>query len=133
VLDLPGAYSLNPTPDEAHHLRRAARARAPTKALPDLIVWWSDATNLRLNLRLVLEVLRMGVRRAGAEHDGPRAKRGHRDRHARLQRELGMPVIKRGGASRGAKPCARSSTARSPPTMQGRPQAASWRSGQRGQ
>src|SRR5438067_6767954 len=59
VIDLPGAYSLEPmTPDEAITREVLFGARADA-ALPDVVVLVVDATNLRLNLRLVLEVLRL--------------------------------------------------------------------------
>src|SRR5471032_2342841 len=55
VLDLPGAYSLSAhTPDEAITRDVVAGVRAGETA-PDVIVCVVDATNLRLNLRLVLE------------------------------------------------------------------------------
>jgi ferrous iron transport protein B len=61
VLDLPGAYSLTAhTPDEAITRDVVAGLRAGETA-PDLVVCVVDATNLRLNLRLVLEVQRLGL------------------------------------------------------------------------
>jgi ferrous iron transport protein B len=61
VLDLPGAYSLSATsPDEAITRDVVAGLRRG-EAAPDLIVCVVDATNLRLNLRLVLEVQRLGL------------------------------------------------------------------------
>ena len=55
LLDLPGAYSLNPpTPDERVTLRRAGTAAPPARRGPTSCVCVVDATNLRLNLRLVL-------------------------------------------------------------------------------
>ena len=61
VLDLPGAYSLNAlTRRRGRHARRGHRPRA-SEALPDLLVCVADATNLRLNLRLVLEAKRLGL------------------------------------------------------------------------
>lgn len=60
ILDLPGAYSLNSSsPDEA--ITRAVCLGEQTGELPpDLIVCVADATNLRLHLRFVLEVQRLG-------------------------------------------------------------------------
>ena len=61
VLDLPGAYSLAATtPDEAITRDVVAGLRAGEQA-PDAIVCVVDATNLRLNLRLGLEVKRLGL------------------------------------------------------------------------
>lgn len=94
VLDLPGAYSLNAiSADEqvAHDVVTGARSDEP---VPDLLVCVVDATNLRLNLRLVLEaralnlpmVLALNMSDA-ARHDGIEVDR------AVLARELGMPVL----------------------------------------
>jgi ferrous iron transport protein B len=61
VLDLPGAYSLSAnTPDEAITRDVVAGLRAGEQA-PDAIVCVVNATNLRLNLRLVLEIQRLGL------------------------------------------------------------------------
>ena len=60
VIDLPGAYSLDPaTPDEQVMLEVLQGRRAGESA-PDLIVAVVDATNLRMNLRLVLELRQLG-------------------------------------------------------------------------
>src|ERR1700712_3040841 len=61
LLDLPGAYSLSAhTPDEAITRDVVAGLRESEQA-PDAIVCVVNATNLRLNLRLVLEVKRLGL------------------------------------------------------------------------
>src|SRR3990167_3140943 len=60
VVDLPGAYSLTPaTPDEQVTLEVIEGRRAGEDA-PDAVVAVVDATNLRMNLRLVLELKRLG-------------------------------------------------------------------------
>jgi ferrous iron transport protein B len=60
ILDLPGAYSFDATsPDEAI-TRDVCYGRYPGEEAPDLIVCVADATNLRLHLRFVLEVRRLG-------------------------------------------------------------------------
>jgi ferrous iron transport protein B len=60
VVDLPGAYSLTPaTPDEQITLE-VIEGRRHGEAAPDAIVAVVDATNLRMNLRLVLELARLG-------------------------------------------------------------------------
>ncbi|URI11247.1 ferrous iron transporter B [Aquincola tertiaricarbonis] len=60
VVDLPGTYSLTPaTPDEQVTLD-VIEGRRADEPLPDLIVAVVDATNLRMNLRLVLELQRRG-------------------------------------------------------------------------
>ncbi len=56
VIDLPGTYSLDPaTPDEQVTLD-VLRGRRAGEAAPDLVVAVLDATNLRMGLRLVLEL-----------------------------------------------------------------------------
>ena len=94
IVDLPGAYSLNAmTPDEAI-TRDALFGTLEDEALPDVIVLVADANNLRLNLRLVLEVARMGrptvlaLNMMDVAHD-----RGLVIDIKQLQAELGIPVI----------------------------------------
>ena len=60
VVDLPGAYSLTPaTPDERVMLD-VLQGRRTGEDAPQAIVAVVDATNLRMNLRLVLELKRLG-------------------------------------------------------------------------
>ncbi|HJW54759.1 MAG TPA: FeoB small GTPase domain-containing protein, partial [Burkholderiaceae bacterium] len=94
VVDLPGAYSLNAmTPDEAITRDVLFGARADDIP-PDVIVLVVDATNLRLNLRLVLEVLRLQRPTILALNMMDVAqKRGLVIDVTRLQKELGIPVI----------------------------------------
>ncbi len=94
VLDLPGAYSLAATsPDEAI-TRDVVMGRYPGEAVPDLIVCVADATNLRLHLRFVLELARLGRPLLLALNMMDAAKRrGIRIDTAGLSRELGMPVV----------------------------------------
>ncbi len=94
VLDLPGAYSLSATtPDEAITRDVVGGLRAGEQA-PDAIVCVVNATNLRLNLRLVLEVKRLGLPMVLALNMVDVAnKRGIRIDSARLAQELGMPVV----------------------------------------
>ena len=94
VVDLPGAYSLNAmTPDEAI-TRDVLFGNRADETPPDVIVLVVDATNLRLNLRLVLEVLRLQRPTVLALNMMDVAqKRGLIIDVARLQAELGIPVI----------------------------------------
>ncbi|RSZ59502.1 ferrous iron transporter B [Massilia atriviolacea] len=94
VLDLPGAYSLSATtPDEAITRDVVGGLRAGEQA-PDAIVCVVNATNLRLNLRLVLEIRRLGLPMVLALNMVDVAnKRGIKIDSARLARELGMPVV----------------------------------------
>ena len=60
IIDLPGAYSLTPaTPDEQITLE-VIEGRRHGEVAPDAIVAVVDATNLRMNLRLVLELAQLG-------------------------------------------------------------------------
>jgi len=94
VLDLPGAYSLSAhTPDEAITRDVVAGLRAGERA-PDAVVCVVNATNLRLNLRLVLEIQRLGLPMVLALNMVDVAKkRGIEIDTARLSKELGMPVV----------------------------------------
>ena len=61
ILDLPGAYSLDPlTPDE-QVTADVLMGRTALKDRPDFVVCVTDATNLRQNLRLVLSLKRLGL------------------------------------------------------------------------
>ena len=94
VLDLPGAYSLNATsPDEAV-TRDVCLGQHPDETRPDLLLCVADATNLRLHLRFVLELKRLGRPMVLALNMADAAsRRGIRIDAAALERELGCPVI----------------------------------------
>ena len=94
VLDLPGAYSLSAqTPDEAITRDVVAGLRAGESA-PDAIVCVVNATNLRLNLRLVLEIQRLGLPMILALNMVDVAKkRGIEIDTVKLSQELGMPLV----------------------------------------
>ena len=94
VLDLPGAYSLSATtPDEAITRDVVAGLRTDEQA-PDAIVCVVNATTLRLNLRLVLEIKRLGLPMVLALNMTDVAKRrGIVIDVPRLSQELGMPVV----------------------------------------
>ncbi len=93
VLDLPGAYSLEATsPDEA--ITRAVCRGEHGEAQPELLVCVVDATNLRLHLRFVAELRRLGRPMLVALNMMDTARR--RDIHIdvpALERELDMPVV----------------------------------------
>ncbi|MGO4378936.1 ferrous iron transporter B [Pseudoduganella sp. RAF19] len=94
VLDLPGAYSLSAhTPDEEITRDVVAGLREGERS-PDLVVSVVDATNLRLNLRLVLEIKRLGLPMLVCLNMVDVAKkRGIVIDTARLSQELGIPVV----------------------------------------
>ena len=94
VVDLPGSYSLNPsTPDEQVMLE-VVEGRRAGEAAPDAIVAVVDATNLRMNLRLVLELTQLGKPLIVALNmaDVARAN-GLKIDVQLLSRELGCPVV----------------------------------------
>lgn len=94
VLDLPGAYSLNPASLDEAITRDLCRGFYPGEPAPDLLVCVVDATNLRLHLRFVLEVRQLGrpVIVALNMSDAAR-RRGIEIDRAALERELGVPVV----------------------------------------
>ena len=101
VLDLPGVYGLEAqTPDERIMLDVLLGKRAE-EGRPDLIVCVTDATNLRMNLRLALAVRRLGVPMILALNMTDLAERHGLNIDAEaLSRELGMPVVKTVGVRR---------------------------------
>ncbi|WP_447730267.1 ferrous iron transporter B [Pseudoxanthomonas suwonensis] len=94
VLDLPGAYSLNPASLDEAITRDLCRGFYPGEPAPDMLVCVVDATNLRLHLRFVLEVRQMGRPMVVALNMSDAAQRRGVviDREA-LERELGVPVV----------------------------------------
>ena len=94
IIDLPGAYSLAArSPDEAV-LRDVLLGRRADTPQPDRIVCILDASNLERNLYLVHQILDLGrpVILALNMMDLA-AKAGLEIRIARLEKELGIPVI----------------------------------------
>lgn len=94
VLDLPGTYSLRGRSPDEEITRDIVLGRFDGEAVPDLVLCVADATNLRLTLRLVLELKRVGrpmmlvlnmidiARRRGVTIDLDR-----------MSRELGLPIV----------------------------------------
>jgi len=94
VLDLPGTYSLRArSPDEAV-TRDAVLGRLAGEAEPDVVVAVADATNLRLVLRLILELKAVGRPMVLALNMYDIAQRqGLRIDLDGLSRELGCPIV----------------------------------------
>ena len=94
LLDLPGAYSLDAASPDEFITRDVCLGHFPGEAAPDVIVCVADATNLRLHLRFVLEVRRLGRPMVLALNmmDAAR-KRGITIDTASLESALGIPVI----------------------------------------
>jgi ferrous iron transport protein B len=94
VLDLPGAYSLTPTTLDEAITRDFLLGRLADEPPPEFVVCVVDATNLRLNLRLVLELRDLGVPMVVALNMSDLAvSRGYHLDPARLEQELGVPVV----------------------------------------
>lgn len=94
VIDLPGTYSLSAvTPDESITRQVLLGERGDAKA-PDAVVLVLNATNLRLNLMLALEVIRLGQPTVVALNMMDAAKRlGMTIDVKCLSASLGVPVI----------------------------------------
>jgi ferrous iron transport protein B len=94
ILDLPGAYSLDPlTPDE-QVTADVLFGRRAGETQPDFVVCVTDATNLRQNLRLVLSLKRLGLPMVVALNMSDIARRkGIVIDAERLAGELGVPVV----------------------------------------
>ena len=94
ILDLPGAYSLDPlTPDE-QVTADVLFGRRAGETQPDFVVCVTDATNLRQNLRLVLSLKRLGLPMVVALNMTDIARRkGIVIDAERLAAELGVPVV----------------------------------------
>jgi ferrous iron transport protein B len=60
LLDLPGTYSLRGRSPDEEITRDVVLGRTPGEAVPDLVLCVADSTNLRLTIRLVLELKRTG-------------------------------------------------------------------------
>ncbi|MBI2715022.1 MAG: ferrous iron transporter B [Rhizobiales bacterium] len=94
LIDLPGTYSLRGRSPDEEITRDIVLGRLASEARPDLLLCVADATNLRLALRLVLELKQVGcplmlvlnmidiARRRGIEIDLDK-----------LSQELGVPVV----------------------------------------
>lgn len=93
VLDLPGTYSLNATSPDEEVTRQVCTGTHASEQVPDLLVCVVDATNLRLHLRFVMELMATGRPMLLALNMMDQvAKRGIRINVAALSEELGIPV-----------------------------------------
>jgi ferrous iron transport protein B len=94
VLDLPGSYSLAATSLDEAITRDAVIGRLNGELPPDVIVNVVDATNLRLGLRLSLELLKLGRPLVVALNMSDIARRrGMNIDPQRLAAQLGCPVV----------------------------------------
>ncbi len=94
VLDLPGTYSLRARSPDEEVTRDAVLGRLAGEVPPDVIVCVADATNLRLIMRLVLELKAVGRPMVLALNMYDIAQRqGLRIDLDRLGTELGVPIV----------------------------------------
>jgi len=94
ILDLPGAYSLQPTSLDEAVTRDVCAGHYPGEAAPDVLICVVDATNLRLHLRFALEVSALGKPMIVALNQVDVAKRrGIQINVSALEQALGVPVV----------------------------------------
>jgi ferrous iron transport protein B len=94
VVDLPGTYSLRGRSPDEEITRDIVLGRAAGEALPDLVLCVADSTNLRLTIRLVLELKRTGRPLMLVLNMFDIAtRRGVSVDVARLSEALGIPVV----------------------------------------
>ncbi|MFN3878976.1 MAG: ferrous iron transporter B [Brevundimonas sp.] len=94
VLDLPGTYSLRARSPDEEVTRDAVLGRLAGETPPDVVVCVADATNLRLVLRLILELKAVGRPMVLALNMYDIAQRqGLRIDLEKLGAELGVPII----------------------------------------
>lgn len=104
VLDLPGAYSLGARSLDEAITRDVILGRLAGEAPPELIVNVLDATNLRLGLRMTLELRQLGRPMVVVLNMSDLArKRGLRIDAPMLARELGCPVVESVAVQRGGE------------------------------
>ena len=102
LIDLPGTYSLRGRSPDEEITRDVVLGRMASESAPDLLLCVADATNLRVALRLVMELKRVGrplllilnmidiARRRGIDID-----------LEKLSAELGVPVVTSTAVRRG--------------------------------
>ncbi|WP_292036910.1 MULTISPECIES: ferrous iron transporter B [unclassified Brevundimonas] len=94
VLDLPGTYSLRARSLDEEVTRDAVLGALPGESPPDVVVCVADATNLRLVLRLALELKQVGRPMVLALNMYDIAQRqGLRIDLEKLSAEIGAPVV----------------------------------------
>ena len=94
VLDLPGTYSLRARSLDEEVTRDAVLGTLPGETPPDVVVCVADATNLRLVLRLALELKQVGRPMVLALNMYDIAQRqGLRIDLEKLSAEIGAPVV----------------------------------------
>lgn len=94
VVDLPGTYSLRGRSPDEEITRDFVLGKASGEAVPDLVLCVADSTNLRLTIRLLLELKRTGRPMILVLNMFDIAsRRGITVDAERLAKELGVPVV----------------------------------------
>ncbi|HEX9213479.1 MAG TPA: ferrous iron transporter B [Bradyrhizobium sp.] len=94
VVDLPGTYSLRGRSPDEEITRDFVLGKASGEALPDIVLCVADSTNLRLTIRLLLELKRTGRPLVLVLNMFDIAsRRGINVDVERLAKELGVPVV----------------------------------------
>lgn len=94
LLDLPGAYSLDPSSPDEQVTRDVLVGRQAGERLPDAIITVVDASNLDNHLRFTLQLIALGLPIIVALNMVDLAERdGLKLDPEALERELGVPVV----------------------------------------
>src|SRR6059058_4817804 len=94
VVDLPGTYSLRDRSPDEEITRDFVLGKASGETVPDLVLCVADSTNLRLTIRLLLELKRTGRPMILILNMFDiAARRGITVDVERLAKELGVPVV----------------------------------------
>lgn len=94
LLDLPGAYSLDPSSPDEQVTRDVLVGRQAGERLPDAIITVIDASNLDNHLRFTLQLIALGLPIVVALNMVDLAERdGLKLDPDALERELGVPVV----------------------------------------
>ncbi|MDP5280429.1 ferrous iron transport protein B [Sphingomonas sp. DG1-23] len=94
LLDLPGAYSLDPSSPDEQVTRDVLVGRQEGERLPDAIITVVDASNLDNHLRFTLQLIALGLPIVVALNMVDLAERdGLKLDPEALERELGVPVV----------------------------------------
>jgi len=102
LIDLPGTYSLRGRSPDEEITRDVVLGRLVSETAPDLLLCVADATNLRVALRLVIELKQVGRRLMLVLNMIDIARRRGIDINLdRLSAELGVPVVTSTAVRRG--------------------------------
>lgn len=94
ILDLPGAYSLNPRSPDERITVDVLKGVAAGEKRPDLTVCVCDASNLRRSLKIVMATIRLGMPTVVVLNMMDKARKlGIEIDVEKLAEELGVPVI----------------------------------------